>query len=115
MMDGFYRMAFTGAAGSGFGILVLREGVVVGADVSGATFDGTYAKARDRQVINVDVIMSMPAGASPVQTGIPIPSPISVPIQVSISDTEILEELPKLVQTPLGPVNVILKKLRNYP
>ena len=39
-MDGFFRIAFTGTTGSGFGVLVLHDGVIVGADVAGAIFDG---------------------------------------------------------------------------
>ena len=34
MMAGFFRIAFTGTAGSGFGVLVLRDGSIAGADAA---------------------------------------------------------------------------------
>jgi hypothetical protein len=115
MSEGFFRVAFTGAAGSGFGMLVLRNGIAVGADVAGATFDGSYIEDQATQMIELDVIMTMPAGATPVQTGIPLPELIRVPIKTSISEAEIITEIPKLVRTTLGPVNVVFKKLRDFP
>src|SRR4051812_47233380 len=115
MSEGFFRVAFTGAAGSGFGMLVLRNGIAVGADVVGATFEGSYAEDPATQTTELDIIMTMPAGSTPVQTGTPLPAPIRVPIQTSISVAEIVNEIPKLVRTPLGPVNVVFKKLRGFP
>jgi hypothetical protein len=54
-MDGFFRIAFTGAAGSGFGMLVLRGGVIVGADVGGAMYDGSYTDNSSTQALDFRV------------------------------------------------------------
>jgi hypothetical protein len=114
-MDGFFRIAFTGTAGSGFGMLVFRDGVIVGADVGGATYDGSYADNSATKALDFQVIMSVPAGVAPVQTGIPLTEPISAPISGSVSIDNITTETPTLLQTPLGPVNVVFKKLRDLP
>jgi hypothetical protein len=114
-MDGFFRIAFTGAAGSGFGVLVFRDGVVVGADVGGATYDGSYTNNSAKMALDFQAIMSMPAGVVPVQTGVPLTEPVSAPISGSLPIENITTETPTLLQTPLGPVNVVFKKLRDFP
>jgi hypothetical protein len=114
-MDGFFRIAFTGAAGSGFGMLVLRGGVIVGADVGGAMYDGSYTDNSSTQALDFRVTMTAPAGIIPVQTGIPLTEPVNVPISGSVSLGNITTETPTLFETPLGPVNIIFKKLRDFP
>ena len=71
MIDGFFRIAFTGAAGSGFGILALRDGSIAGADVGGAIYDGTYSENAATAEVDIKVTMAAPAGVTPVQTGVP--------------------------------------------
>jgi hypothetical protein len=114
-MDGFFRIAFTGTAGSGFGVLVFHGGVIVGADVAGAIFDGSYTDNSATQALDFQVTMSAPAGVVPVQTGIPLTEPMSLPISGSVPIQNITTETPTLLQTPLGPVNVVFKKLRDFP
>jgi hypothetical protein len=70
MFGGFLRIAFTGANGSGLGILVLQDGSLVGADTGGATYEGSYTENPDARTLDFAVTMSMPAGAIPVQTGL---------------------------------------------
>jgi hypothetical protein len=113
-MEGFFQIAFTGTAGSGFGMLVLHKGVVVGADVAGASYSGSYTENAFTGQLNFEIIMSAPAGVTPVQTGIPLATPISLPIKASLLRDDIGTEKPTLVQTPLGPVNVLFKKIRDF-
>ncbi len=40
MLNGFYSVYYTGGTGSGFGVIVLKDGIVTGVDVSGGLFDG---------------------------------------------------------------------------
>jgi hypothetical protein len=115
MTEGFFRIAFTGATGSGLGILVLRNGSVVGADTGGGTYDGSYKENADTQALEFVITLSMPAGVAPVQTGIPLATPISVPINASLLQDDIGGANPTLVQTPLGPVNVLFAKIREFP
>jgi hypothetical protein len=115
MTEGFFRIAFTGATGSGLGILLLRSGSVIGADTGGATYDGSYKENADTHTLEFVITMSMPAGVSPVQTGIPLATPMSVPISASLLQDDIGGAKPTLVQTPLGPVNVLFTKIRDFP
>jgi hypothetical protein len=115
MFGGFFRIAFTGAHGNGLGVLALHEGSVVGADVGGATYDGSYTENPDARKLEFAITMSMPAGVAPVQTGITLATPVSVSITASLLQDDIGGEKPSLIQTPLGPVNVLLKKIRDFP
>lgn len=115
MMDGFFQIAFTGTAGSGFGMLVLHKGVVVGADAAGASYDGSYTENEFTRELKFEITLSAPAGVPLVQTGIALAAPISLPISVSLLQDDIGSENPTLIQTPLGPVNVLFKKVRDFP
>jgi hypothetical protein len=115
MTEGFFRIAFTGATGSGLGILVLHNGSVVGADTGGGIYDGSYIENADTHALEFVITMSMPAGVAPVQTGVPLATPMSVPVSASVPQNEIGSGKPTLVQTPLGPVNVLLTKIRDFP
>ena len=60
--NGFFRIAFTGATGSGLGLLVLHNGSVVGADTGGGIYDGSYTENPDTQALEFRITMSIPAG-----------------------------------------------------
>ena len=115
MIDGFFRIAFTGTAGSGFGMLVLRDGSIAGADVAGSIFDGTYTENSKTGEIDLQITMAAPEGVTPVQTGIPLAAPIALPITATLAQADIATEKLILLQTQLGPVNVIFKKIRDFP
>jgi hypothetical protein len=115
MLEGFFRITFTGMAGSGFGLLTLQNGIVVGADVSGTTYEGSYTTDPITRVIEFQIIMNLPAGVTPVQNGIPLVAPISVPISGSLSENELGKDEPTLLRSPLGPVNVLFTKIRDLP
>ncbi|WP_158924963.1 hypothetical protein [Acidisphaera sp. S103] len=111
MQQGFFRIAFTGVAGSGFGVTVLQNGAIAGADVAGGTFSGTYVEDLQSNKINFDITMHMPAGVTPVQTGIPLAAAQDIPITGSFLLADILSENPILLQTLIGPINIVFKKL----
>lgn len=113
MIEGFFRIAFTGAKGSGFGILLLTQGAIVGADVGGAVYDGTYTENPATGDIDIKVTMAAPAGMTPVQTGVPLAAPISVPITATVSRNNLNSNSATLLQSPLGAVNVIFHKIRD--
>jgi hypothetical protein len=114
VIEGFYNIAFTGAKGSGFGNLVISRGTVVGADAAGSTYDGTYTHDPKTKTIKLNVTMSAPAGVSPVQTGVPLTAAMSLPIETSIPE-DFGSGKTILVNTPIGPVNVVFRKLRELP
>ena len=113
MITGFYRIAFTGTAGSGFGMLIFHAGNIAGADVAGATYDGTYTEIPTTNDVNYQVTMAAPAGVAPVQTGIPLAAPATIPISGTLRQDDVESGRPVLLQTPLGPVNIIFSKIRD--
>ncbi len=112
MISGFYSMAYTGAAGTGFGLIAISKGVIAGADVAGGLYDGTYIEKPS--TIDARLTMKIPSGAIPVQTGVPLTEPMIVPFDVSLP-SDLGDEKPLLVQMPLGPINVIFKRVRDVP
>lgn len=114
MMDGFYRIAFTGTQGSGFGMMVFRSGKIAGADVAGVIYDGEYTEDSRMHEVSYQATMAAPAGVSPVQTGIPLASPATIPISGKFRQDDVDSGRPVLLQTPLGPVNIIFSKIRDF-
>lgn len=110
-MDGFYIGYFTGTQGTSLGVFVFREGVIVGADVGGGAYDGSYTLSPDGQHIvgtvnmnigpNNQLITGLISGAQPVR----FPVPIQLPVAFS-------EEAVFRIETPAGPVNAKFKKVR---
>lgn len=113
MIDGFYRVAFTGSHGSGLGLMVLHEGAVAGADVAGALYDGLYTIDKSGDHLFINVTMRAPAGIVPVQTGVPLLVPADLPMSITIP-TNLAGGAPILINTPLGKVNAIFNKIRDY-
>lgn len=114
MIQGFYAMSFAGGAGSGVGVLAVYGGAVVGADQGGATYDGTYCESASTGTINVHITMRGPVGMRPVQTGIPLSAPLELPFTITLAQ-HFGSEKPFLLNTPLGPVNIVFKKIRDFP
>ena len=114
MKEGFYSITYKGAEGDlGFGILVLDTGAVIGADVAGARYDGTYVYNPKTEMIDTKLKLTVPAGVWLV-TGVPAQDKewsfnfvASFPRETS--------ETPFRVDTPTGPVNVIIRYLRGFP
>lgn len=110
-MNGFYSIYFTGTTGSGFGLLALKDGIITGIDVTGGQFDGEYKVAGEEVTGQLRVslppgtisITGQPAGPS----GLLMEYPIRLPINLGAGHT-----IP--LRTPFGPINVIVKKLRDF-
>ena len=43
-INGFYAAYLTGAASEGFGLLILRNGTIIGVDIGGLKYDGSYTR-----------------------------------------------------------------------
>lgn len=113
-VDGFYSGFFSGAGGEGFAMLTFREGLLVGADPLGVVFDGHYALNAEAKRIEGSVTVKVPPNADLVQgvkvgvAGMEYKVPFSLPANFD-SEPYIC------IETPLGPVNVRLEKLRQWP
>jgi hypothetical protein len=112
MTSGFYSMAYTGAVGTGFGLIAMSRGVIAGADVAGGMYDGTYVEKASG--IDFKMTMRLPAGIIPVQTGVPLTQPMTLPFD-ALLPSDLGAEKPLLLQLPLGPINVIFRKVRDLP
>lgn len=112
LMEGLYSFHFDGAAGSGYGTLVLMGGRIFGSD-GGVVYDGTYAPTAARPdhidlVLQltvppgVDLVQGVPAQATEYKFGLKV----TVPARQSGKGR---------VDTPFGPVEVRTEFLRDVP
>jgi hypothetical protein len=109
-MNGIYAMYYTGSAGSGHALVVMKDGVITGADAVGGILDGTY-QAIDGGYLDVEVSLTVPAGGWLVTGAVAGEDSLIQEIK-----TRLPENLgggrPITVRTPTGPVNVIFKHIR---
>ena len=109
-MEGIYSVTFRGAVEWGMGMLLLRAGSIIGADVAGVLFDGTYRTVDGKMAVNV--VMTVPPGAVLVQGTLPRPQAYTVQFDSLVPLHALTDGTPVLLQMPPGPVNVIFKFLR---
>ena len=108
-LDGFYAAYLTGSVGQGFAMLVFRRGIIVGADVMGAKYDGAYNEVAAGFSLKLRV--SLPPNTLLVQ---------GVSTGPQGDDSEVDFQLPAdflsqpfiRIDAKHGPVNVKLVKLR---
>jgi hypothetical protein len=111
-IDGFYAAYLTAGASQGFGMLVFRKGEIVGVDVGGAKFDGTYRETQNGLAIKLTV--SLPPNTLLIQG-------VTTGPEGEISELEF--QLPAdflsqpfiRIDAKHGPVNAKLTKLRELP
>jgi len=112
-MTGIYAMYFTGLAGSGHAVFVMKDGIVAGADTVGGVLDGTY-KSASEGYLDVTVTLTVPPGAWLVTGAVAGDQPMAQEIKARLPEN-LGGGNPVTVQTPTGPVNVIFKRLRDLP
>ncbi len=113
MFDGFYAVFYTGKVSSGFAMIVLRNGIIAGADVSGGLYDGNYAISADKRTVDGTLKLTTPPGVALV-TGAPASQQTSIQ-EFPLSLPADLNERTVQIQTPTGPVNLKFKKIRDFP
>jgi len=79
-MSALYQMRYQGVAGNGHGAMYVGKGVVVGIDISGARYNGTYTLSGT--TINGTAILTSAGGA--LVTGQDLPAGGTVPITFSL-------------------------------
>lgn len=111
--DGIYSAYLAGTAGNSFGMFVLKEGVIAGADAGGGIYDGNYSLADDGQSWMGSISFTLPVGSTTItgqiaaQEPVKIDVPIKLPLNFASSDFVRIE-------TPTGPLNarfVLVRKL----
>jgi hypothetical protein len=111
-IDGFYVAYNTGESGSGLIVIVFQNAIATGADPFGVTYDGNYQFQNDHFYFHIKV--SVPPNQGTVQGVSAGPTGLEYDIEFMLPLN--FEELPFIaIQTPLGPVNVRFKKLRELP
>ncbi len=113
MVEGFYAIYYTGVAGSGLGILVLKDGIIVGADAFGGVYDGQYRENASTGMLEGKLKLSMPGGVPLVTGGPASPDPYTIEFPLVLSPDR--GDKPVPVNLPTGPINVVFKKLRDFP
>ena len=109
-IDGFYAGYMTAAGGSGVALFVLRQGVLVGADMGAVQFDGNYSLQDDGSYAGT-VTVKVPPGVTVIQ-GVTAPPPgLSYEVPLKLSSTFTTDPYFEVI-TPLGKVNAKLQKLR---
>lgn len=111
-MEGIYAIYFTGITGSGQGLLVLKGGIVAGADVTGGLYDGEYAQQDN--IVKGSVKLTLPPGAMLVTGASAGTEPMEIDIPLELP-ADLGNSEPMLIKTSTGPVNVIFKRLRDVP
>ena len=114
MEDAFYAMYFTGQHGSGLGLLAFVGGVVVGADVVGGRFDGTYTVDEGSGTLTGSIKMTVPANSTLVTGQAPRDQPYTVELPISMS-SDLGGGQTMQLELPIGLLNVRFEKLRDFP
>lgn len=112
--EGFYKIEYRGGSGAGVGMIVLDTGEVVGADIAGGSYLGSYAFNVQTNMIDVDAIVEIAPGAWAVTGHAAGSTPLRFPLQASIPKGQIAG-YPISAQTPLGPIQFRLTWLRGFP
>ncbi len=112
-MDGIYAIYFTGVMGTGHGVVLIKSGIITGADAAGGLYDGEFKELGNRTAegrVRVklppggQLVTGATAGSEPMIFEIPLNLPMNLG-----------NGLPLSMQTPTGPINIIFKRLRDVP
>ena len=113
MIDGFYAIYYTGVSGSGLGVLALHNGIIIGADMFGGRYDGTYKQSTTPDAYDIAVRITVPPGAPLVTGALAGPHPFYMDVTTTLPE-DLGGEQPIRIETSTGPVNVIFRKIRDY-
>jgi len=109
MKEGIYAIYYTGITGSGQGLIVLKNGIISGADVVGGLYDGNYTekgnKIEGMVCLAIPPATSLVTGASSGEEIMKFDIPLSLPSTFANGETISLK-------TPTGNINVIFRYLR---
>lgn len=106
---GIYSLYLAGSAGNGFGLIMLKGGIITGSDSTGTLFDGNYTMLESMYIGSI--VVKVPAGGNIIQ-GTTVP-PQGLIYQVDFRLPESFEQLPYVrLPTPYGDINVKFVKLR---
>ena len=111
MVDGIYSIVFRGYVGSGLGMLILRRGMITGADTQGGLYDGSYIEQGTN--LQLEFTMTVPPGVTLVQGTPARPEQYTISARTAFPITALDNGETVLMELPPGPVNVIFRRLRS--
>jgi hypothetical protein len=111
-IDGIYAAFVTGSVSQGVLFLVFQNGVITGADFGGVMYDGSYIPNMEGDRARLKMTAKVPPGIITIQGK----QSSEFGEQFSIECTvPVAGDVPYFrVETPNGPVNVRLQKLRGF-
>ncbi|SRR5258705_13704698 len=110
-MDGFYAAYLTGRGGNAVVLLAIKSNLIVGVDGGGLKYDGTV-EATAHDALRFHIEYTIPPG-TPLITGmggVATPTPVSLDF---IAPHDFASGTIVTIQTPFGPVNAKITKLRD--
>ena len=109
-MEGIYAMHYIGSKVSGHAVLVMKNGLIAGADSIGGTLDGTFEEVDDHK-FKISLTLQMPVGSRLLNGGIVEKENMSQNFTKTLSEN-FGNGYPIGIQTSEGPINVVFKRLR---
>ena len=111
-MDGFYVAYLTGRGGNSVILFAIKASIVIGVDVGGMKYNGRVdQETNGTATFHIEYILSpgtpLITGVGNVATTTPVSLDFTVP--ANFADGVIVG-----IQTPFGPVNARISKLRDF-
>lgn len=110
-MSALYVVRYLGQSGTGFGVIYIGKGKVVGTDITNGRFEGGYTEGGGRMKANIK--MHVPAGTVPI-TGQQISQPTTIPL---LADWPVAfaDGTPQSIMIAGRPVSVTFEKIGDIP
>jgi hypothetical protein len=110
-IDGIYGVFTTGTDGQGSFVIVLFDGIMCGADLEGVRYDGNYRMSEGLASIKINFTVSIPPNCFTIQGVRTGASGLEYNVATQIPMN--FYEIPFVsIETPIGPVNVKFRRLR---
>ncbi len=112
-LNGFYAGYFMGAQGPGLGLFAFKDGVIVEVDAGGVEFDGRYKVSDDGGDCIGEITVKAPPNVTLIQGHVVGPEGLTYTIPIRLP-ADFAQKPYMRIETPIGPVNVSLKRVRNF-
>ena len=112
-MNAFYLMRYVGTAGQGAGAIYIGKGIIVGVDVVGAKYDGSYSEKSGR--LKGEVRLTAPTSGSHLVTGQTVEGGQSFVLKFDLPP-DFANGRPQVIIGVGGrPVQVTFEKIKDLP
>jgi hypothetical protein len=112
--EGFYSVVFPGRFGRGAGMVVLDDGLVIGADPDGSRYDGTYIHNPTANTLECDITVMLAPGSWAVTRATAGTEWAPFKLKITIPRGP-FTDYAHVASTPAGKINLLLSKIRGFP